>query len=150
MPENSFIHYQAAGGVVVDPNGRVLVIERIVDGVHEVRLPKGHIEPGEQPDSAACREVCEETGYCDLEIRADLGWRTVEFELSGATVVRDERYYLMTLVSDRWQAPQFVSEREALFRPLWVEDFEAAELQLTFEAEKDVVRRVRTALRTRS
>lgn len=147
MTAKPFIHYQAAGGVVVDPNGRVLMIERIVDGVHEIRLPKGHIEPGEQADAAACREVCEETGYCDLEIRADLGWRTVEFELSSATVVRDERYYLMALLSDRWQAPQFVSEREALFHPLWVEDFEAAERQLTFEAEKDAMRRAQAAIR---
>ena len=150
MPEKPFIHYQAAGGVVVDPNGRVLMIERTVDGVHETRLPKGHIEPDEQAEAAALREVCEETGYCELEIRADLGWRTVEFELSGATVVRDERYYLMALVSERRQAPQFVSEREALFHPLWVEDFDVAERQLTFEAEKDVMRRAQTAACTGS
>ena len=147
MPEKPLIHYQAAGGVVVDPNSRVLMIERTVDGVHEVRLPKGHIEPYERPEDAACREVCEETGFCDLEIRADLGWRTVEFDRADATVVRDERYYLMALVSDRRQAPHFVSEREALFHPLWVEDFEAAERLLTFEAEKDVMRRAQTAIR---
>ena len=147
MPEKPLIHYQAAGGVVIDPNSRVLMIERTVDGVHEIRLPKGHIEPGERPEDAACREVCEETGYCDLEICADLGWRTVEFDRADATVVRDERYYLMALVSDRRQAPHFVSEREALFHPLWVEDFETAERQLTFEAEKDVMRRAQTAIR---
>ena len=148
MPEKPLIHYQAAGGVVVDPNSRVLMIERTVDGVHEIRLPKGHIEPGELPEDAACREVCEETGFCDLEIRADLGWRTVEFDRADATVVRDERYYLMALVSDRRQAPHFVSEREALFHPLWVEGFEAAEQHLTFGAEKDVMRRAQTAIRT--
>jgi len=150
MPEKPLIHYQAAGGVVIDPNSRVLMIERTVDGVHEIRLPKGHIEPDERPEDAACREVCEETGFCDLEIRADLGWRTVEFDRADATVVRDERYYLMALVSDRRQAPHFVSEREALFHPLWVEDFEAAERQLTFEAEKDVMRRAQTAMQTKS
>lgn len=150
VAEKSFIHYQAAGGVVVNASGQVLLIERIVDGVHEIRLPKGHIEPDERPEDAACREVCEETGYCDLEIRADLGWRTVEFDHAEATIVRAERYYLMALTSDRRQAPHFVSEREALFRPLWVADFDAAERQLTFEAEQDVVRRAQTAVRTGS
>lgn len=150
MVEKPLIHYQAAGGVVIDSSGQVLLIERIVDGVREIRLPKGHIEPGESPEAAACREVCEETGYCDLEIRLDLGWRTVEFDRVEATVVRDERYYLMALTSDRRQAPQFASEREALFHSLWVEDFEAAALHLTFGAEKDVVQRAQAAIQTRS
>ena len=147
MPTPSpIVYYQSAGGVVVNPSGQVLLIERNVDGVHEVRLPKGHIEPGEQAEDAALREVCEETGYCDLEIRADLGWRTIEFERADATVVRQERYYLMALTGERRQEPHFVSEREALFRPLWVDGLAAAEQQLTFEAEKDVARRARAAI----
>lgn len=135
------IYYQSAGGVVVSPAGRVLLIERTVERVHEVRLPKGHIEPNEEPEDAALREVCEETGYCDLAIRADLGWHTVHFERASAFVVRRERYFLMSLVSTRQQAQQFASEREALFRPLWAAGFDQAERLLTFEAEKDVVRR---------
>lgn len=151
MPsETSVIFYQSAGGVVVDPSDRVLLIERTVDGVHEVRLPKGHIEPDELPAHAAVREVCEETGYCDVAIRADLGWHTVHFERSGVIVVRRERYYLMDLTSDRQQAPQFVSEREALFRTLWVAGFAEAERRLTYQAEKDVLRRAQDRGESRS
>ena len=69
--------YSAAGGVALDSAQRALLIERVVvrDGidVHEVRLPKGHIDPGESAAEAALRETCEETGYCLLDIVADLG-----------------------------------------------------------------------------
>jgi hypothetical protein len=78
-----------------------------------------------------------------VAICADLGWHTVQFERATTLVVRRERYYLMALISDRQQAQQFASEREALFRPLWVEGFDDAERRLTYEAEKDALRRAR-------
>lgn len=126
---------------MVNLAGQVLLIERTVDGVHEVRLPKGHIQPDETPEAAACREVCEETGYCDLQILADLGWRTVSFEQPTAHVVREERYYLIILASERHSLPRFSSQREALFRNRWTAGFAEAESLLTFEAEKDAARR---------
>lgn len=133
--------YQAAGGVVTDSQHRVLLIERTIDGRHEVRLPKGHIDPGESPEQAALREVCEETGYCDLEVLADLGWHEVAFEYQGRLVIRAERYYLMRLASERRQAPHFASVKEALFRNRWEADFDAAAEALTFDAERHTVRR---------
>lgn len=143
--EKSFRTYQAAGGVVLDQAGRLLLIERTIGGAAEIRLPKGHIDPGETPEAAALREVCEETGYCDLRIVHDLGWDTVTFELAQERVVRDERYYLMALASDRRQAPQFQTANEALYSNRWVQGFAEAEALLTFEAEKAVVRRARAA-----
>ncbi|HNS01576.1 MAG TPA: NUDIX domain-containing protein [Anaerolineae bacterium] len=137
--------YRAAGGVVLDAAGRVLLIERIIDGVHEMRLPKGHIDPGETPEAAAVREVCEETGYCDLDILADLGWSVVSFETSQERVTRDERYYLMALRSEQWQAPSFQSAKEMLFRNRWVSDLDEAEELLTFEGEQATIRRARAA-----
>jgi 8-oxo-dGTP pyrophosphatase MutT (NUDIX family) len=141
MDKQAF-RYRSAGGVVINRQGQVLLIERTIEGRHEVRLPKGHIEPGEMADAAALREVCEETGYCDLEILADLGWQTVAFEHPrGYPVIRDERYFFLALASDQQRAPQYSSDREALFRNRWVTDFEEAENWLTFESEKDAVRR---------
>lgn len=139
------IRYQSAGGIVLDADGRVLLIERTVDGHHEVRLPKGHIDPGESAKQAAIREVCEETGYCDVQVLADLGRQLVEFDRNGDQVVRDEQYYLMRLTSRRRQAPQFMTEREALFRNRWVTNLFAAQRLLTFEAEKDAARRAQEA-----
>lgn len=144
----STVHYQAAGGVVLGPDDRVLLIERTVDGQHEVRLPKGHIDAGETAAEAAQREVCEETGYCDLTLVADLGWQTTTFLRAGATVVRDERYYLMRLGSDQQRQPKFTSAREALFRNLWAGNLATAETLLTFEPEQSVVHRALLLSRT--
>ncbi len=139
VPKVDIHHYQAAGGVVMDSAGRVLLIERTLDDTHEVRLPKGHIDQDEAPELAARREVCEETGYCDVSILADLGRRQVTFEYRGRTVVREEHYYLMCLASDRQLAPRFSNSREALFRNRWAANFAEAAAALTFQAEQDVI-----------
>ena len=59
--ETTVKHHRTAGGVVLDAEGRMLVLVRDVvrDGatVHEVRLPKGHIDPGETEEQAARREA---------------------------------------------------------------------------------------------
>lgn len=138
-------HHETAGGVVIDAQRRVLVIERDVqrDGrlVHEVRLPKGHIDPGETPEQAALREVGEESGYWDLEIVADLGTARSEFDFCGKHHVRDERYYLMRLTSseNRGQKMHPGSE-EALFRPKWL-DLDHAACSMTYSSERDFITR---------
>ena len=57
----------AAGGIVTS-EGRFVMIER--KGIPD--LPKGHIEAGEGPETAAMREVEEETGIGNLEIVREL------------------------------------------------------------------------------
>lgn len=146
-------HYRAAGGIVLDAGGRVLLIERLVwrDGrqVHEVRLPKGHVEPGETDEQAALREVCEETGYCGLRIIADLGEDITHFVRDGRSVRRCEHYYLMRLSDPRRGEPSFDSPtaEEALFRPLWVADLNEAEQKITFESERRFIRRAQSVSR---
>ena len=58
----------AAGVVIVresDSGPRVLLLR----AYRNWDLPKGLVEPGEQPFTAACREVEEETGITDLDFR---------------------------------------------------------------------------------
>lgn len=50
---------QAAGGVIVR-DGRVALVHR--PRYDDWTLPKGKVEPGEESEQAALREVCEETG----------------------------------------------------------------------------------------
>lgn len=127
--------YQAAGGVVIH-EGRVLLLDRPSRG--EVRLPKGHIEKDEAADTAALREIAEESGYCDLEILADLGNHVVEFDYAGAHYVRDEHYFLVTLLSDA-EIPR--DKKDAgQFQVIWIPS-EQAEQQLTYAAEQEVVRK---------
>ncbi len=146
------VYYQASGGVVVDDSGRVLLLARHVvrNGVtvHEIRLPKGHIEAGESPEEAALREVCEESGYCHLQIVADLGEAHVSFDYRHKHVERDDRYYLMRLTRPEQGAQQFHNEHseEALFIPFWAESLGAAEASLTYESEKQFIRRARAWL----
>jgi 8-oxo-dGTP pyrophosphatase MutT (NUDIX family) len=145
--------YRAAGGIVVDDAGRVLLIERLVlrngqIGL-EVRLPKGHVEPGETDEEAALREVCEETGYCGLVVAADLGEYLTRFNWpdQDAHVRRHEHYYLMRLTDPIRCAPHFDSPdaEEARFIVRWVADLAAAEGALTFGSEIEFVRRARRA-----
>ena len=104
----------------------------------EVRLPKGHVDPGETARETALREVREESGYADLTIEADLGTQLVEFEHKGRHVVRSERYFLMTLADDA--SPP--GDGEEQFEPAWL-NWDEALAALTFEAEREWVRRAR-------
>src|SRR5262245_26529120 len=119
------VHYRAAGGIVLDSAGRVLLLQRDVvragTNTRELRLPKGHIEPGESDEQAAVREVAEESGYFALELLCDLGSHEHSFEHDGEAITRKEHYYLMRLTSDERRAPTATGE-EALFVPVWVED----------------------------
>ncbi|MCC6142266.1 MAG: NUDIX domain-containing protein [Candidatus Hydrogenedentes bacterium] len=142
-------YHKTAGGVVLNGTGQVLALERHVlrEGreIHEIRLPKGHIDAGETPEAAGMREVCEESGYCRLEIIADLGTAHSAWDLNGKHHEREERYFLMRLREERRDAPQPTpGSEEALFEPLWLPLGEAA-TQMTYESEREFVQR---AIRT--
>jgi ADP-ribose pyrophosphatase YjhB (NUDIX family) len=70
---------RAAGGVVVDPHGRVAVVRQRAG---TWSLPKGHVEDGEGVLDAARREIAEECGLADLELVQELGSFT-RFALRG-------------------------------------------------------------------
>jgi 8-oxo-dGTP pyrophosphatase MutT (NUDIX family) len=148
--------YRAAGGVLCDNTGRVLVIARAIwrdDGCrHEVRLPKGHVEAGETDAEAALREVCEETGYCGTEITADLGEAVTEFVWDDTLVRRNEHYYLMRLVDPTPSPPHFDSPtaEESRFVPRWLASLAEAEAELTYDSERNFAARARSTLSGKS
>lgn len=140
------VSYCAAGGVVLDGEGKVLLLEREVerDGspVQEVRFPKGHIDPGESDEEAAMRETREESGYCDLEIVADLGWARSDYVFKKKKYIRDEHFYLMRLRSPAFRGADVDPDsEEALFRVRWADDLKQAERLLTYPSEKEFARR---------
>jgi 8-oxo-dGTP pyrophosphatase MutT (NUDIX family) len=127
--------YRAAGGVVVH-DGKMLLLDRPARG--EVRLPKGHIDPGEAPEETALRETTEESGYADLAILGELGERQVEFDFEGKHIIRTEFYYLMQLCSDATE--QRSKKDAAQFKVLWLPTEEAV-AALTYQAEQEVAQR---------
>jgi 8-oxo-dGTP diphosphatase len=71
----------AAGAVVLDPMGRVLLVRRgRAPAMGEWTLPGGRVEEGESPGAAAVRELREETAL-DGSVVASLG--VVEVEREG-------------------------------------------------------------------
>ena len=61
---------QAAGGVVLGPEGKIVLVEQ---HTNSWSLPKGGVNDGESSLEAAIREVGEETGIVDLELVSELG-----------------------------------------------------------------------------
>lgn len=60
----------SAGGIVLNEQGMVLVVNQ--QGT-SWSLPKGHVDPGEDPLQAATREIREESGITDLQYLSALG-----------------------------------------------------------------------------
>ena len=64
-------HHGGACVAAVDPEDRVLLVRqyRFAVGRELWELPAGKLEPGEDPEAAAARELEEETGYRALALR---------------------------------------------------------------------------------
>lgn len=70
-PENPVapkLSLKSAGGVVLGPDGRVVVVSQRGMGWS---LPKGHVDPGEDDLTAAKREIREESGVSELELKGE-------------------------------------------------------------------------------
>ena len=85
------------------------------------------------------REVHEESGLTHLEILADLGRQRLEFTWKGTRYLRNESYFLMTIPSDMEH-----DNPEVQFERRWL-DWTDALTHLTFEPEKEWVRRAQIA-----
>ncbi len=138
----------SAGGVVVRQTaGRIeVLLGHQTDwntGEATVRLPKGHLDPGETPEQAAIREVCEETGRA-ARIRERLDETHYEFtnRQSGERIAKRVVFYLM---EDAGPAPG--PRDDEMERIEWVELTAAAE-RLSFENERAIVRRAAEALQS--
>ncbi len=130
------IQRYATGGGVVIYQQQMLLLDR--PARQEVRLPKGHIDPGETPIVTALRETQEESGYADLQILADLGSQVVTFQHHGQQYIRTEFYFLMTLQSEAQVVRP--TEDAMQFQTIWLPLAEAV-AALTFEAEKNIARK---------
>lgn len=126
--------YRAAGCVVLDASARILVLER--PAREEWRLPKGHIDPGEDAARTALRETAEEAGYAAVALEADLGPQVVVFLHDGRVFRRLEHYFRARLDSElRIERP---AEDRRQFTVHWLSAPEAF-ARLSYAAERNAV-----------
>lgn len=138
----------SAGGVIVDPEGRVVLIAwRSPRGELRWGLPKGAIERGEDPPTAAAREAGEETG---LEVEVVSPLPTIDYwyvqSSPRARVHKFVHYYLMRPVGgdpsrhdSETEQVAFVDPEEALERVSYRS--ERSVIRAAIEAAKDVLGR---------
>jgi ADP-ribose pyrophosphatase YjhB (NUDIX family) len=84
----------SAGGILMD-KGKVLVINLVNPDEKQVwTLPKGKIEKGESPETAAKRELLEETGYC-AQVMSQMAATGYIFSRNNSMVIKKVYWFLM-------------------------------------------------------
>jgi 8-oxo-dGTP diphosphatase len=121
---------EAAGGVVLDEDGRVVLVHR--PRYDDWTLPKGKLDPGESFEEAALREVEEETG---LRCRLVRELPSIEYR-DAKRRPKVVRYWLMEVEADVGFVPN--DEVDEL-RRLPIDEALAL---LTYDRDRDVLRAV--------
>jgi 8-oxo-dGTP pyrophosphatase MutT (NUDIX family) len=95
----------SAGGIVFRRDGARTFYLLIRDPYRNWGFPKGHLEEGEEPAAAAVREVAEETGVADVEMRSPIETIDWTFRFRGRQIHKTCHFFLME-TSQRRTAPQ--------------------------------------------
>jgi 8-oxo-dGTP pyrophosphatase MutT (NUDIX family) len=95
----------SAGGVVYRLEDGAPLYLLIRDSYRNWGFPKGHIEPGEDPQAAAVREVVEETGLRQVEVEGRISTIDWHFRFRGQLIHKVCHFYLLR-TDDRDTAPQ--------------------------------------------
>lgn len=125
------IETQSCGGIVLNPNGKILVVSQ-----HGTSwsLPKGHIEDGEDKIATAKREIYEESGITDLTLIRELGsYQRNKIALDGTSDTSELKTIFMFLFKTNENAIKPIDPENPEAR--WVAKEEVEEL-LTHEKDK--------------
>ena len=129
-------------GVLKRPDGRYLITQRKLDkewGAGWWEVPGGGVNAGEDSRDAVIREIREETG---LTVTLDTGFRAVVTYSPKPGVMKDVIYFAAEYIGG--EAHRQVEEVTEL---CWVPAEEAA-AHITFENDKDVLRKYREYCKT--
>jgi 8-oxo-dGTP pyrophosphatase MutT (NUDIX family) len=97
-----FTEVGAAGGLVRHTSGRYLFIEK----KGKLDLPKGHIEPGEEAEACALREVSEETGITGHIIVKPVCPSYHTYSWEGISYLKKTSWFLMKYDGEMITEPQ--------------------------------------------
>ena len=112
-----FREMEAAGGLVFDEQGRVLVIHR--RGKWD--LPKGKMEKGEDPQTTAVREVEEECGISSPQPAGLVHITYHSYNLEGVMILKKTYWYHMEYQGNEELVPQ---THEDITHVRWLETSE--------------------------
>jgi 8-oxo-dGTP pyrophosphatase MutT (NUDIX family) len=131
----------SAGGVVVRGDEVVVIVptRRAFDGSRVLALPKGHIDPGETPITAAEREVREETGV-EAEPVRELGEARYWYRRDGKTIPKSVTFFLF-----RYLGGDTSDHDDEVEEARWI-GLEEAKTALTHSAEREMVGRALASL----
>ena len=108
-----FTELGAAGGLVRHSSGRFLFIEK----KGKLDLPKGHIEPGEEAEACALREVGEEAGITGHSIVKALVPSYHTYAWEGISYLKKTHWFLMQYDGEMVTTPQ---TEEGITRVEWL------------------------------
>ena len=130
--KKNFHYLKAAGGIVLEPSGKVLMIKRL--GCWD--LPKGKAEKGESDAETAVREIMEETLIPEVlnPVFLHATWHT--YPHKGKTVIKETVWFLCS-TSRAW--PLEPQTEEQITEALWASKEELQEMmQNTWPSIRDV------------
>jgi len=131
--------------VVVRGDQVVVIVptRRAFDGSRVLALPKGHIDPGETPLTAAEREVREETGI-EAEPVRELGEARYWYRRDGKTIPKSVTFFLF-----RYLGGDTSDHDDEVEEARWIR-LEEARTALTHSAEREMVGRALASLEEES
>jgi 8-oxo-dGTP pyrophosphatase MutT (NUDIX family) len=106
----------SAGGVVYRLHEGTALFLLIRDSYQNWGFPKGHLESGEKAEDAAVREVREETGLADLELRGQIETIDWYFRFRGQLIHKVCHFFLM----ETTQADTCPQQAEGITACQWV------------------------------
>ena len=128
----------AAGGIVLNEAGQILMIYRL----GRWDFPKGKIEQGEGFETAARREVAEETGINNVKIIKDLPSTFHTYMLNGRKILKHTYWFLMRANSEKFgPIPQ---TEEDIEEAVWVDtNLLDEKMQNSYPSLRDLVSKIK-------
>ena len=96
------VHETTAGGIIFRRNQttKQLEILLIQDAKDRWTIPKGHVEPNEEPKATAEREINEETGLKEMKVFNWLGKVNFRYRRAQVLVLMTMHIYLVQALGD--------------------------------------------------
>lgn len=131
----------SAGGVVVRGEDVIVIVptRRGAQGQRVLGLPKGHVDPGENAEQAATREVREEAGV-DADIVSKLGDVRYFYQRDGQRIFKMVRFFLFD-----YRDGSLDDHDDEVEEARWMPLAEAARA-LSYRGEREMVERALSAI----